>query len=243
MGWSISVGFGLPFAFSSGVLKWFKFAAALLLLPVCAGAAIALWKLILASGHADATWVMTLAGAGCWLVIFFLLPKPMWVYVFGHEMTHALWSWLFGGKIKRMKVTSKGGHVVVTKSNFLVALAPYFFPLYAVLVVAVFVAGHLIWDWHNYFIVFHLFLGAAYAFHVTLTIFILQTQQSDVTEQGYLFSATIIFLGNALVLLLGLPYLTAQTSLVTVMHWWLDGTLSVLRFFSAVLPESLRGGL
>lgn len=233
----------LPFSFSCRVLKWFKFAVSLLLLPVCAGAALALWKLLLVSGRADTTWIMTLAGAGCWLVLFFILPKPMWVYVFGHELTHALWSWLFGGRVKRMKVTSRGGHVIVTKTNFLVALAPYFFPLYAAIVVAIFVAGHLIWDWHSYLIVFHLFLGAAYAFHVTLTVFILQTRQTDITEQGYLFSTTIVFLGNAMVLLLGLPFLTAEADLVTVLRWWLDGTLAAFRFLAAALPQSAHAAL
>ena len=240
--WKVPLFFPLVsppgFSFSCRVLKWFKFALALLLLPVCAGAALALWKLFLASGRADTTWVMTLAGAGCWLVIFFILPKPMWIYVFGHELTHALWSWLFGGQVKRMKVSSKGGHVIVTKTNFLVALAPYFFPLYAAAVVAVFVVGHLVWDWHSYLIVFHLFLGAAYAFHVTLTTFILQTRQTDITEQGCLFSATIIFLGNVLVLLLGLPFLTDETDLASVLRWWVEGTLGVVRFFAAALPQA-----
>ena len=88
-----------------------------------------------ASYGADTVWVPLLAGAACWLVIFLLLPKPMWIYVFGHELTHALWTWLFGGQVKKMKVTSDGGHVVISKTNFLIALAPYFFPLYAVLVI------------------------------------------------------------------------------------------------------------
>ena len=96
----------------------------------------ALWLVLCASGGADTVWVPLLAGAACWLVIFLLLPKPMWIYVFGHELTHALWTWLFGGRVKKMKVTSAGGHVVVSKTNFLIALAPYFFPLYAVLVIA-----------------------------------------------------------------------------------------------------------
>ena len=39
----------------------------------------------------------------CWLTIYLLLPKPMWVYVFGHELTHALWTWLFGGRVKKFK--------------------------------------------------------------------------------------------------------------------------------------------
>ncbi len=32
-----------------------------------------------------------------------------------------------GGQVKKMKVTSKGGHVVISKTNFVIALAPYFF--------------------------------------------------------------------------------------------------------------------
>jgi hypothetical protein len=225
--------FGWPRAAASlslcDVLKWFKFAAGILLLPVCAGAAVALWKVILASGRADTLWVMTLAGAGCWLAIFLLLPKPMWIYVFGHELTHAIWAWLFGGQVKRMKVTSKGGHVIVTKTNFLIALAPYFFPLYAALVVAVFAAGHLVWNWRDYQVWFHLLLGAAYAFHVTLTFFVLQTRQTDITEHGYLFSATVIFLGNTGLLVLGLPLLTSGVNLLTALRWWSEGTVDVLR--------------
>ena len=42
---------------------------------------------------------------------------------------------LFGGEVKQMKVSSKGGHVLISKTNFLIALAPYFFPLYAFIVI------------------------------------------------------------------------------------------------------------
>src|SRR5438093_4529543 len=97
-----------------------------------------------ASGGADTTWVPALAGAACWVVIYLLLPRPMWIYVFGHELTHALWVWLFGGSVKKFKATSSGGHVVVDKTNFLISLAPYFFPLYAAMVVAFFAVGHLV---------------------------------------------------------------------------------------------------
>jgi hypothetical protein len=118
---------------SGGVPKWIKFILAILLLPVGGGAAMALWRVLCASGGADVVWVPLLAGAACWIVIFLLLPKPMWIYVFGHELTHALWAWLFGGQVKKMKVSSAGGQVVVSKSNFLIVLAPYFFPLYTAL--------------------------------------------------------------------------------------------------------------
>jgi len=209
--------------------KWLKLLIALPLVPACIGAAAALWKVVEASGSADLTWVPMLSGAACWLVIYALLPKPMLIYVFGHELTHAIWTWAFGGRVKGFKATSEGGHVAVTKTNFLIALAPYFFPLYAVLVVLVFVAGHWLWNWQHYAVWFHLLLGAAYAFHVTLTLHILQTRQSDITQEGYLFSAVIIFLGNVLVLLVGIPMLAAKVDVLTALGWWLECTGEVFR--------------
>jgi hypothetical protein len=202
------------------VPKWFKFLLGLLLLPVCVGAARALGKVLSAAGGAESTWVPLLGGAACWLVVFLLLPKPMWIYVFGHELTHALWTWLFGGKVRQMKVSSKGGHVLISKTNFFIALAPYFFPLYAVLVIAGFVVGDLLWTWRGYLPWFHLLLGAAYAFHVTLTLHVLQTRQSDITGQGYLFSAVVIFLGNVMVLLFGVPLLTHRPQLFKIFSIW-----------------------
>jgi hypothetical protein len=217
------------------VLKWIKFIVAFLLLPVCAGAAMSLWNALCADGGVDEVWVPLLAGAACWLVFFLLLPKPMWIYVFGHELTHALWAWLFGGRLKNLKVSSGGGHVVVSKSNFLIVLAPYFFPLYVALVVAVFSMGRLIWDWRSFRVWFHLLIGAAYAFHVTLTWHVLKTRQSDITSQGWLFSAVIIFLGNVCVLLLGVPLLTMKVGLLDELGWWLAGTGQVLLWLQNLL--------
>ena len=215
--------------------KWIKFLIAVLLLPVCAGAARTLWLVLRAGYGADTVWIPLLGGAACWIVIFMLLPKPMWIYVFGHELTHALWTWLFGGEVKKMKVTSKGGHVVISKTNFLIALAPYFFPLYAVIVIAVFALGNFIWNWHGYLVWFYLLLGAAYAFHVTLTFHVLKTQQSDITSQGYLFSAVVIFLGNALVLLVGVPLLAQRPEIFKILGLWCAETEKVFLWLHRAL--------
>lgn len=212
--------------------KWIKLIIAILLLPVCAGAAMALWRVLCASGRADMVWVPLLAGAACWVVIFLLLPKPMWLYVFGHELTHALWTWLFGGEVKKMKVSSNGGQVVISKSNFIIALAPYFFPFYAVVVIVVFAAGNCFWNWAEYLVWFHLAVGAAYAFHVTLTWHALKTEQSDIASQGWLFSAVIIFIGNAGILLVGLPFLTAKAGFLTALGWWAEDTGHVLHWLA-----------
>jgi len=205
------------------VPKWIKFIIAVLLLPVCAGAAMALWR-VLRAGGADTTWIPLLGGAACWIVIFLLLPKPMWIYVFGHELTHALWTWLFGGEVKKMKVSAKGGHVIISKTNFVIALAPYFFPLYVALVVGVFALGNFIWDWRGYLVWFHLCVGAAYAFHLTLTWHVLQTRQTDITSQGYLFSTVVIFLGNVMVLLFGIPLLAHRPEIFKICGLWFAET-------------------
>jgi hypothetical protein len=126
--------------------------------------------------------------------------------------------------------------VVVSKSNFLVALAPYFFPFYAVLLVTVFEVGHLIWGWSRYAPWYHLTLGAAYAFHLTLTWYVLQSRQSDVTGQGYFFSGVVIWLGNISVLLFSVPLLIGGVKFWTVLGWWVHNTLDVLYLLARLGP-------
>ena len=219
-------------------MKWLKLLIGILLLPVCYGAGLALRLALQTSGGADTTWVPLLAGGICWLVIYLLLPKPMLIYVFGHELTHALWTWLFLGSVKKFKASAKGGKVVITRENFLITLAPYFFPLYAVFVVLVFWAGDLIWGWTQYRMWFHLMLGAAYSFHITLTWHVLKTEQSDITSQGYLFSAVIIFIGNVMLLLIAIPLLANQ-NIPEVFRWWYAGTVDAVTWLKT-MALSLR---
>ena len=219
-------------------MKWVKFFLGVLLLPVCAGAASALWRVARSSGAADTIWIALAAGGGCWLAIYLLLPKPMWVYVFGHELTHAVWTWLMGGQVKKFKASASGGHVIVTRNNFLIALAPYFFPIYSVALAILFVAGNRFWNWQLFLPWFHLLLGASYAFHLTLTWHILKSSQSDITEQGYLFSAVVIFLGNVVVLLLAIPLLASQVSVPNAFRWWYESTAQVVSQIAAMASRT-----
>jgi len=222
--------------------KWAKTVIAVLLLPCCVGAIKALILAFQVTGERADTGADILivcvplaAGAACWWVIYLLLPRPLWLYVVGHELTHVIWTWAFGGRVKRFRASSQGGHVIVTRTNFLITLAPYFFPLYVVIVVIVFVVGSALWPWTAYLVWFHLLLGAAYAFHVTLTWHALQTHQTDIADQGYLFSGVIILLGNVGVLLIGLPALTAKVDLMTVLGWCLKGTAEVFTFLGRLI--------
>jgi hypothetical protein len=213
--------------------KWVKTIVAILLLPICIGTADAVWTAIRHAGGRAQVWMPMLAGAACWTVIFLLLPKPMWVYIFGHELTHAVWTWAFGGSVKRFKARSTGGHVITTKNNFVIALAPYFFPFYAVMIVVIFVIGDLVADWSRYIAWFYLLLGAAYAFHVTLTAEILKTRQTDITGQGWFFSGVIIFLGNGLVLAFAVPLLAGR-GLFQAAAWWMQCNAGVFQRLSHV---------
>ena len=38
-------------------------------------------------------------------------------YILGHELTHALWTILFGGKASGLKISDTGGSVRVSKNN------------------------------------------------------------------------------------------------------------------------------
>ncbi|MFM1945109.1 MAG: hypothetical protein RI897_4091 [Verrucomicrobiota bacterium] len=174
------------------------------------------------------TFAPLLGGTLCWLVVYLLLQRPILLYVFGHELTHVIWAWVFEAKVKKFHVSSRGGHVVLDKVNFLIVLAPYFFPVYALLVALVYGVGNLLSDWTDYRVAFLFLLGVAYAFHVTLTWHALQTEQTDITSQGWLFSLVVIWLGNLAILIPGLCVLLG-VSMEVMAREWVSATASVFR--------------
>lgn len=184
-----------------------------------------LWK----SRHAGTFWLAFGAGGLAWLLFFTFLPKPLWLYVTGHELTHALWALLFGGRIRSFRTSSKGGQVVVTKSNVLIVLAPYFFPFYAVIWLLLWSAVHGLFPAFQR-VWLHLGLGMSYAFHVTLTVHILRIRQSDITSQGRLLSAMVILIGNLLVPVLALPALTGTVRLTDALWHWADQSGRVMEW-------------
>ena len=97
-----------------------------------------------------------------------------------------------------------------------------------VVVVLLFGAARLFLPWDQLRTGFLVSAGAAYAFHVTLTLHMLKTRQSDITENGYVFSAAVIFIGNALVLLLGLALLSPAPGLPTALSWCWESTIDLV---------------
>jgi hypothetical protein len=123
----------------------------------------------------------------------------MRTYVLGHELTHALWALLMGARVSGLKVRKTGGQVRTSKINWFIALAPYFFPFYAMLFIAGFFLVHAVWSLTPYLWVLFLLVGLGWSFHVTFTLMVLFTvSQPDVRSQGVMFAAVIIYLMNLL---------------------------------------------
>lgn len=195
-------------------LRWL---VALGLAPVAAGVTWALLDVALASRNRVETWVPLGCGALIWGVVFWMLPRPMWLYVVGHELTHVLWAWAFGGRVSSFKATSRGGHVVVSKSNPFIVLAPYFFPLYSVLWTGAFLLLAWAFGWHGQGFWLRLGIGLTYAFHVTLTAHVLRNRQPDIDGEGWFFSGVMVWLLHGLLLLVALPAVSGVMSPVAAL--------------------------
>jgi hypothetical protein len=184
-----------------GVKGVLRFLAGLLLLPVCAAATQTLLALI-AQVRPDSTAFIpapALAMAGgyaLWLLAYFTMPKPVRTYVLAHELTHALWGALMGARILRMSVSKHRGSVTLSKNNFLITLAPYFFPLYTVLVVVAYYLAGLFVDVRGWTLFWLGCVGFTWGFHLTFTVSSLMQHQSDIQLYGRLFSYTVIYLLN-----------------------------------------------
>jgi hypothetical protein len=185
--------------------RWVKFVCAIFLLPICA---ILSQTFFTAFARAAVTqrlwageefWFFSL-GAILWLISFLGLPRPIVIYVFGHELTHAVWVWLMGGRVSRFRVGRDGGHVVTSKANFWIALAPYFFPIYSILAIVTYGVLSLFLNVRPYGQLLYAVIGATWAFHFTFTCWMIPKNQTDLSDQGTFFSLVLIYLMNLLLL-------------------------------------------
>ncbi len=184
------------------IAKLLRMSLGLMLLPACFAFAKAFYLVLMQSGGALSEMLFLLGGIAAFLLCWFFLPRPVRIYVLGHELTHALSGMLFGAKASKLKVTDKGGSVNLTKTNFIITLAPYFFPFYtfavgvAALIVLIFARPlPLIPLWAG-------LVGFTWAFHILFTLESLSQRQPDIATYGRILSWTSIFLVNVLIVLL-----------------------------------------
>ena len=156
-------------------------------------------------------WFFAL-GVVLWLVAFFALPRPQWLYVFGHELTHAIWVMLLGGRVHRFRVGSQGGHVLADRTNTWIALAPYFFPIYSVSAIAVYGVCGMFVDVTPYRSLLYAVIGATWAMHLSFTCWLIPKGQPDLHYGGTFFSLVVIYVLNlaliATLLIIASPQVT-----------------------------------
>ena len=185
-------------------LRAAKFLTGLLLLPLCAALSMTLGRAVAILAQSPTRLPLLHAFAGVsgivlWAIIWLFLPPLTRTYVLGHELTHALWTVLFGGKASGLKVGDRGGSVRVSKNNAWITLSPYFFPLYTFLVALVWMLS--VWLFppiKPYVPIFLFWIGMTWSFHVTFTLRFLAYNQPDVREHGRLFSYALIYALNVL---------------------------------------------
>lgn len=150
------------------------------------------------------SWLMIL----CLGKILFGRVVGLRLYVFAHELTHLVWTFLSGGKGRLERVGTGGGAMVTDRTNLMIVLSPYFYPLLTVLVVAMaplvgwagdfYVVGQ---GWQARFdgLMYGL-IGFTLSHHYTFTLYVLPTGQSDFKYYGRVFSLAVIWVMNVVVL-------------------------------------------
>ncbi len=235
-------------------VTWLNTVIALMLLPlvwVTTKAFFATASHVSAAGPVwKSTPVMLFGwGVAVWLAAFWAGLRPRYLYVLGHELTHAFFVILHGGRIHDFHVTAEGGHVVTDKNNVLISLSPYFVPFWSLVAVGAFglaglavdlesvrhwVVGRLAFDLRPEALLFF-FLGYTWGLHLTFTLWMVMRDQPDLKQNGTFFSLVFIFFVN-LLLISGLMIAASPSlTLGQFADEWLNALRSVVRAVRATL--------
>lgn len=186
-----------------------KFLAAVALLPVCIGFTQGFGDVFLSLKNRvwievvglpqDVRWF--LGGVAIFAIFTALVYRAVTLYVFSHELCHALATWMCLGSVSNLRASANGGQVTTSKSNTFIRLAPYFVPFYAVALAAAFLLLNAYWrPLGAYRGALAFGLGVTLAFHFGFTLWSLRRGQSDLKSDGWFFSMVVIYVVNVLVL-------------------------------------------
>ncbi len=135
------------------------------------------------------------------MVAKFAEPLLVYIYVLGHESTHAVAAILSFGKINAFKFDLDGGYVETDADNVFIALSPYFVPFWMLVWMGALWLAQLCCPFEAYEPWFYGGFGFWWAFHLYWTFWVIPREQPDMLENGLLFSMLVIMLMNIGVLL------------------------------------------
>ena len=151
-------------------------------------------------------------------ILFFIFGPPVRSYILEHELSHILFAFLSGVKVKKVAIRKSEGYVTTQKVNLLIALAPYSLPLYTLFV---FIMYRIVMIFHQGVLVssiFYSLMGVTMAFHIITTIHYLQLDQPDLKRYGYFSSLVFIFTWSLVVISLILALLYKKVELFSYLR-------------------------
>jgi hypothetical protein len=169
-----------------------------------------------------------LVGMGLFSLAYVALPRPTRLYVLGHELTHALFAWLQGARVRDLRVRDDRGSIRISHAHWLTLLAPYFFPLYTVLLLLALLLLSAFVPITPYRTGTLGLIGVFWGFHFCFTVNSLLQHQTDVQRCGAVFSYALILLLNLVVLGFGLVIASSLTGRELLALWGAE-TLTLLR--------------
>ena len=135
-----------------------------------------------------------------WFFTRLLQRMFLYFYVLGHELTHAIFVYICGGKVGGMHVTADGGYIMTNKSNILIALSPYFVPFWSMIILAVSSLLELFTDIPYHSEALYMLIGASWVFHLLWTLWMIPRDQPDLQENGVFFSLIVVSLANVVII-------------------------------------------
>lgn len=165
------------------------------------GYGVAFYELIERILRSAIRFQYVLFGMGTYLLLWFavLRSRRQFWRTFEHELTHAIFAVLSGHRIQHFRASEDEGgsihHVGKTRNNFLISLAPYFFPtLTAVPLILLFLVGPSVVPYMEFAV------GMTLVYHVISTLDEARPRQPDLQEHGLVFSYAFIVVMNLIVL-------------------------------------------
>ena len=185
--------------------KWVKAWAGVFLVLPCVVLTIAFLRAFrgMASGGgmvAEESLIWFAVGAALAMVWFIFFKPLVFLYVIGHEFSHAIWVWLQGGRVHEFEARMEGGHIVTDKTNTWIVLAPYVFPFYTVLWLAAYAVAVLGLGVTGDDRVLFGGIGFTWILHLAYTVWMIYKGQPDIEYGGTLFSLAFVYLANLAVI-------------------------------------------
>ncbi len=209
------------------IFAWLKWPAALLMLVLLPGAIAAMLALLGRIAAQPATMLVFFGGLvvyGALWWAWFRRSRFTFFLALEHELTHALFALLTFHRVVNIHATPTGGGKMsfVGKGNWLITIAPYFFPTssLALIFVFMFFPGAL-------GVIGDVLIGASFAYHITSTLRETHPNQSDIRQAGRLFCVLLLPTANIL-------------SAGVVLAFAHGGLTGLIRFLSTVGGQTVK---